>query len=423
MHRPPSISFLFLLTGLLTFSTLDLASGELEDLQKELQKLKEENRQLKQSLESQSQSIKTLMQRLEMLEKKPPSPAVEKEEEPAMDMRKPGAFGIPSLNLRWFGDVDFRAGGKVRNGDSQPNTFNLGQLGLMANSQLSKNVSVMSEIVFQYKENEEASTTIERLQLQYHASDLVNLRLGRTHTPFGYWNETFHHGTWFQTTSLRPELFRFHDGGSVLPIHSVGIEMYGYRPFSLVDVHYNLGVANGRGARYTDTVNIQDLNDNKAVYAVLSLAPVAIPGLRFGLNGYGDVIPPDPATPARNGNIDEWIAGAHAVYLRDKLELLSEAMRIEHDDKVTSRKFTTWGMYAQAAYQLGKFKPYFRFDLLDAAEADPYYGPAVVDLKRYTVGLRWDLISWAALKLEYHYIDQDNLNNPNAFYAQTTFTF
>ena len=424
MHRLLSISFLFRLTALLTFSALELAAGELEDLQTELQKLKEENSQLKQRLESQSESIKTLMQRLETLEKKPPSAAVEKDEEPAMDMGKTAdAFKIPTLNLRWFGDVDFRAGGKVRSGNNQPNTFSLGQLGLMANSQLSKNVSVMSEIVFQYKENEEASTTIERLQLQYHASDLVNLRLGRTHTPFGYWNETFHHGTWFQTTSLRPEILRFHDDGSVLPIHSVGVEMYGYRPFSLLDVHYNLGVANGRGARYTDTVNIQDRNDHKAVYGVLSLAPVAVPGLRFGINGYGDVIPPDPATVARNGNINELITGAHAVYLRDKVELLSEAMRIEHDDKVTSRKFTTWGLYAQAAYQLGAFKPYFRFDLLDAAEGDPFYGPSVVDLKRYTVGLRWDIISWAALKLEYHYIDRDNLNNPNAFYAQTTFTF
>ena len=44
------------------------------------------------------------------------------------------------------------------------------------------------------------------------------------------------------------------------------------------------------------------------------------------------------------------------------------------------------------------------------AEGDPYYGPPVVDLKRYTAGLRWDIIRWAALKLEYHYIDQGNLN-------------
>lgn len=424
MPRPLRASFLPCLTALFAFSALELAAGEAEDLQKELQKLKEENSQLKQRLESQSESIKALMQRLETLEKKPPSAAAEKEEEPAMGMDKtPGFLKIPTLSLRWFGDVNFRAGGKVRNGDSQPNTFSLGQLGLMAHSQLSKNVSVMSEIVFQYKENEDASTTIERLQLQYHASDLVNLRLGRTHTPFGYWNETFHHGTWFQTTSLRPELFRFHDGGSVLPIHSVGVEMYGYRPFGWVDVHYNLGVANGRGKLYSDTVDIQDLNDNKAVYGVLSVTPGAVPGLRLGINGYGDVIPPDPAIAARNGEIDELITGVHAYYLRDKLELLSEAMRIEHDDDVSSRRFTAWGMYAQAGYQLGKFKPYFRFDLLDAAEGDPFYGPLVVDLKRYTAGLRWDIISWAALKLEYHYIDQDNLDNPNAFYAQTTFTF
>ncbi len=409
---------------LLILSGTSSGADEHDGVKEEINSLQQENAELREHLESQAQSVDKLKQRLETLEQRSPSPPLKEEAMSGMDMGKSsGAFTVPTLNLQWFGDVDFRAGGKVRGGDNLPDTFNLGQLGLMANSRLAENVSVMSEIVFQYKDDESASATIERLQLQYQANDLFNFRLGRTHTPFGYWNETFHHGTWFQTTVLRPEIMRFHDGGSVLPIHSVGLEMYGYQPLNFLDIHYNIGVANGRGKNYTDTVDSQDLNSNKAVYGVFSLAPAAVPGLRFGVNAYRDVIPPDASTPARNGDIDELITGAHLVYIRDHLEFLSEAMRIQHDDKVSSRRFTTWGMYLQAGYQLGAFKPYYRFDLLDAAEGDPFYGPLVVDVTRNILGARWDFINWAALKFEYHYIDQDNLTSPHAFYTQAAFTF
>ena len=417
-------SFAFGVVALLILSGPSCAAEDHDGLKEEIDRLKQENAELRKHLESEAQSIDKLRQRLESLEQKSPAPPLKEEEMPGMDMGKSASpFTVPRLNLQWFGDVDFRAGSKVRDGDNLPDTFGLGQLGLMTNARLTENASVMSEVVFQYKDDESASATIERLQLQYQANDLFNFRLGRTHTPFGYWNETFHHGTWFQTTALRPEIMRFHDGGSVLPIHSVGLEMYGYQPVKFLDLHYNIGVANGRGKKYTDTVDSQDLNSNKAVYGVFSLAPVPVPGLRFGVNAYGDLIPPDASTPARNGNIDELITGVHLIYIRDHQELLSEAMRIQHDDTVSSRRFTTWGMYLQAGYQSGAFKPYYRFDLLDAAEGDPFYGPQVVDVIRHTLGLRWDFIRWAALKFEYHYIDQDNLDRPHAFYTQAAFTF
>jgi len=409
---------------LLFLSGASSAADEREGLKEEPNKLNQENTELRKQLESQMRTIEDLTQRLESLEQKSPVTPSQSEEASAMESGKNSSpFTILNHHFQWFGDVDFRDGGKVSNGNNSPNTFYLGQLGLMIHSRLTENVSVMSEIVFQYKDDESASTTIERLQLQYQVNDLVNFRLGRTHTPFGYWNETFHHGTWYQTTVLRPELFRFHDGGSVLPIHSVGLEMYGFQPLNVLDIHYNLGVANGRGKKYTDTQDSQDLNDNKAVYGVFSLAPVAVPGLRFGANVYEDTIPPDPSTAARNGNINELITGVHLIYIRDNLEILSEAMWIRHDDTVSSQRFKTWGMYLQAGYQIGALKPYYRFDRLDAAEGDPFYGPQVVNVTRNALGLRWDFINKAALKFEFHYIDQNNLNSPYAFYTQAAFTF
>jgi hypothetical protein len=398
------------------------AADELDELKSAFTQLQQENAELRKKLETQALAIDQLMSRLEALEQKPPAAPSNEGTMPGMTMpREAYASGPPRATLQWFGDVDYNAGGEVRNNETQPPTFSLGQLGLMVNSALTQNMSVLSEIVFQYNENQAASTTVERLQLQYNVNDLFNFRLGRTHTPFGYWNETYHHGTWFQTTSLRPEILRFHDGGSVLPIHSVGLEMYGYQPFSALDFQYNVGVANGRAANYNDTQNNHDPNSNKAVYGVISLGPAAVPGLRFGINGYWDKIPPAP--PSRVDTLNESIWGAHVVYLRDRLELLSEATHIDHRDPVTSRLYTTTGMYAQLAYQFGRFTPYYRYDRLNVGEGDPYYGPLIVDVTRHTVGLRWDLIDWAALKFEYQHIDQANLSSPSAFLTQGTFTF
>lgn len=402
-------------------------ADDIEALREQFQILQMENSSLKQKLDSQSEAIKVLMERLEALEQK--APTVLAEDKPDLeigqewDVEQEPETKYPKQSVLWFGDVNYRSAGTVSNGETLPNTFGLGQLGLMASSQLSEQVSVMSEVVFQYKADESASATIERLQLQYHANDLFNFRVGRTHTPFGYWNETFHHGTWFQTTALRPDLFRFNDGGSVMPIHSVGVEMYGYQPTERLDLHYNFGVANGRGLTYTSTVNVQDNNDNKAVYGVISLGPAAVPGLRFGVNAYGDVIPPDPTVAGRNGDIDELISGAHLIYLQNNLEFLFEGQHIEHDDQVSSQQYITKGLYTQLGYQLTHFKPYYRFDYLDVAEGDPYYGPLLVDVTRNTLGIRWDFIAWAALKLEYQNVDEANLKVRNEVWAQATFTY
>jgi hypothetical protein len=214
-------------------------------------------------------------------------------------------------------------------------------------------------------------------------------------------------------------LLRFHDGGSVLPIHSVGLELYGYRAFAALDLHYTFGVANGRSALFSDTVDAQDLNNNKAFYGVVSVAPAAVPGLRFGVNAYVDAIPTDAV---RRRELDEIITGAHAVYIRNNVELIAEGVVIKHKDP-GAKTYTTTGGYAQVAYQFDALKPYFRYDLLDPAAVDPYYGATVVDITRYTFGLRWDPISWAALKLEYHYLREDRIESPHAIYSQATFSF
>ncbi|GEM_PF-1241274 len=402
------------------------AQEDPESVEFDLEKIRKENDALREQLKKQSETVDALIKRFDDLEKNTLKSDITLGDEfsPLDPNELQAPRGHSWLNLQLFGDVNYRVGGAALNGNTLPNTFSLGQLDLLATAQISERFSVLSEIVFQYKVNDVSATSVERLFLQYNATDLFNFRVGRTHTPFGYWNETFHHGTWFQTTILRPEIMRFHDGGSILPIHSVGIEMYGYQPFDPVDVQYYFGVANGRGRTSHETLNLQDLNGNKALYGVLTLEPALVPGLRFGFNGYGDSIPEDvDPTHQIHGDIDELILGGHLVYIRNNIEFLSEGDNVRHTIASTGETYNTWGWYAQAGYQLGPVKPYFRYDYMNIDEGDPFYGPLFQDITRYTVGMRWDPIDWAAFKVEYQYVETPGLNDPNAFYTQATFTY
>lgn len=58
---------------------------------------------------------------------------------------------------------------------------------------------------------------------------LRNIGVGKYHTALGYWNHTYHHGTWLQSSILRPEIYLFEFQGGILPDHSVGVEVFGFQ--------------------------------------------------------------------------------------------------------------------------------------------------------------------------------------------------
>jgi hypothetical protein len=84
-----------------------------------------------------------------------------------------------------------------------------------------------------------------------------------------------------------------------------------------------------------------------------------------------------------------------------RLELLGELFNIYHDDHTSDQVFDSVGWYAQVSYVVESVTPYYRFDLLNFGGADPYYSPNVNDVHKHTLGARWDLLPWNALKVEY----------------------
>jgi hypothetical protein len=322
----------------------------------------------------------------------------------------------PRLTLRGFTNVDYAI-----HEEGQPNSFALGQFDLFVTSALSENWSFLAEVNFEFGEDNNLAVDVERAQIRYAPSDAFSIAAGRMHTPLGYWNQTFHHGAWFQATALRPEMYLFEDEGGILPVHEVGVQAAGTLRSTAVDFKYSVSVVNGRGRIPDEVTNVQDRNGTKAVNAYLALAPAALKGLEIGGDVWLDHIPADPEVAGREAEIRERILGGYVAFLRSDVEVLAELANVHHRDEATGATYGTWGMYAQGSYKVGRWRPYYRFDKADVADGDPFLTPK--DLSRHTVGLRFDPMPWVGLKGEYHLTRHPGEDDLHSARFQAAFTF
>ena len=331
------------------------------------------------------------------------------------------------LRIRGFGDVALR--GDTYPGDTT--SFELGQLDLFITSDVSEKFKFLSEVVFeagpdniygQYVNQENSfSVDVERYLMQYSPADYFNLSVGRVHTAIGYYNTAYHHSTWMQTTTGRPFLFEFEDRGGILPIHLVGASATGLIPSGRLGFHYVAEVGNGRESRYPlvdePVQNVISDSNHKAVNFALFARPAAIPGLQTGFSVYRDVL-----IPANQPAVGETILAAHAVVIRPKWEWLNEAVLVRHAPFGSSVVYHTPGFYTQMSRQWGAYRPYFRYDYLNAANTEPIF-PDIGLRSGPSFGIRYDASEFVALKFQYDYRFLRNQPGVNALTLQMGFTF
>jgi hypothetical protein len=328
----------------------------------------------------------------------------------AQDAPPDDGGGVPRLTIRGFSDVNYSV-----HEEGNPDSFALGQFDTFMTSALSDQVSVLAEIVFEFGEDNTAVLDVERVHLRWAPSDIFTVTAGRMHTPLGYWNQTFHHGAWLQTTAERPIMYRFEDDGGILPVHMVGVQLGGTWNGSAAALKYSAALINGRGHIPDEIANVQDATDDKAVSLWLGLAPAVAQGLEFGGSAYLDTIPGQPG----EGDIDERILGGYLVYQHSGLEVLAELSQVRHEQ--AGETFATWGYYAQGGFKRGRWTPYYRFDRVEVAEGDPFLAP--LDISVHTVGLRWEAMTWVALKGEYHLEQPTGGEDIHSGRFQAAFTF
>lgn len=321
------------------------------------------------------------------------------------------------LRIRGFGDVTFH--GDTQQGDSS--AFSLGQLDLFITSDISDKFKFIGELVFEAQQRNVFEADLERYILQYSQSDYFNLSLGRYHSAIGYYNTAYHHSTWLQTATERPFLFNFEDEGGILPIHNVGASATGLIPSGRLGLHYVAEIGNGRASRRPlidePVQNVVDENNLKAFNLAAFIRPEAVPGLQIGFSGYHDTL-----TPVAGPRIGESIFDAYAVISRSNFEWLNEALLIRHAPQGESRVFNTPGFYTQFSRRFGSYRPYFRYQYVNAPDNEPVF-PDVGLRTGPSVGLRYDLSEFVALKLQYDYTALRRQDAINALTLQVGFTF
>ena len=341
----------------------------------------------------------------------------------------------PSLKLAGFSDFNFAAtdlhgpsgGFGTQTLLNSHSGFQEGQFVLHMSSALSPKVSVFGEISMTARADAGTGTPpatgfnaeVERLIIRYDLNDYFKISFGRYHTPINYWNTAFHHGQWLQTTASRPEMTQF--GGSFIPVHFIGTLVEGAVPAGGLNLNYNFGLGNGRGQVISRGGDIGDINNNRAWLVNAFIKPDKLYGLQVGGSVYRDLINPLGGAAAR-----EWIQSGHVVWQKESPEFIAEFANVTHQPVGGAAASNSQAFYVQTAYRLPwaqkLWKPYYRFEYMHIPLADAIF-KSVPSFTGNTVGMRYDITTYAAFKLEYRNYQRRNLPPINGAFLQTSFTF
>ena len=394
---------------------------------------------LAQSQDDPSALIRTLLDRIEKLESRiseledrkaravpAPTAVASPGSNPAAHHEPPPApeHGEgPAMKISGFGDVVFAGADHP----SMNEGFSEGQFILHIASALSPKVTYFGELSFTARRDAGLgvppttgfNAEVERTIIRYDHNDLLKVSFGRYHTPVNYWNTAFHHGAWLQTTISRPEMAQF--GGSFIPVHFVGGLIEGATAAGGLNVNYNLGLGNGRSSVLNRGGDSGDVNTHRAWLANVFVRPDRFYPLQVGASVYRDRI-----DSALEGPTREWIRSAHVAWTKESPEFIAEIARVSHTPVGSQRSASSYAAYAQLAMRVPfgdrRWKPYYRFEKIGIPRADRLFA-AIPELTGSTVGVRYDLTTFSALKLEYRNVKRPTRPRVNAILMQTSFTF
>ena len=144
------------------------------------------------------------------------------------------AGSVRAQDLRGFTYLYGEMGGDYFSDEKLIN-FRLGQIAYITYLKLGRAEGYV-ELVF------EKMIEVERLYFGYDFHKFFTLRVGRVHSPLGYFTREWHHGVYLMPTIRRPLIIEFEEYGGPLPIHSIGFEAEGsteigeFKPGYIIDI-------------------------------------------------------------------------------------------------------------------------------------------------------------------------------------------
>jgi hypothetical protein len=335
--------------------------------------------------------------------------------------------GAQELQIDVYGDLRYSIIHEDPADDSpgtNENQFSLPTLDIFFNASARK-ISFLAEMLFDIPEdaNNEFEVDIDRLQVTYHHSELLQATVGRIHTAIGYFNTAFPHGgAIFLVPVHRPAFASQFEEDSLLPTLCVGLNLHGRIPAAGNSLFYDFEVGNGRGPLSDNIPNLFDSNDSKSLNLRLEYE---ISDFILGANAYLDWIPPRDEDPVQPDTMREQIFGAHLAYVEYPYHLIGEFAFIQHvgDDDT----FSTSGGLAEVGYGLKNIMPYARFEFAAFPdETDPFWAATVQqargDYEVLTGGVKWTVSEDLAIKFE---LELDHADTDTAYEAisQAAFAF
>lgn len=253
----------------------------------------------------------------------------------------------------------------------------------------------------------ENSQELMRLQLgwQFGADDTV--WLGRFHTPIGYWNTAYHHGTYLQTSVSRPGIAAFERGGGPLATHFTGLLWEGSTGAGNGALHYSLGL--GAGPVLDGRLNPFDVtnpDDNRRDHETGAILNVNWRPTPHGRNQFGAFAGQTKINDSTGvfDHTDQTLYGIYGNWHGNRLRLLGAWFHVSNSfEGITAPKEDFSAAYLQGEYGFGpRTTAYARVETTDDARADALYlgrfGSFVT--KRTLAGVRIELTDRQALKVE-----------------------
>jgi hypothetical protein len=303
--------------------------------------------------------------------------------------------------IKGFNDV--KVGNK--NDTLSQRGFAVGEFDLFITSRINDKTTFLAEVVFAWdSEKQNWRLDVERVFTRYSVSNLVNISAGKFHTPFGYWNNAYHHGTLIQPTIDRPNILRFEDDNGFLPIHQVGIQLDGSFE-SRFNPSYTLMLSNGQangnsggGSQY---------NSPLALSWAANIEPFS--GAKFTISGMANKIPAgsityQQATKKNPKGLTEdtyyQMYNASASYFFGSLpiELCAEYYTISNT-MVSSGTSRANGGFVYVGFNKYKIIPYILYNNIRYDANEKFFEQNNLD--GFTGGLRYSISPKAVLKLEY----------------------
>jgi hypothetical protein len=330
------------------------------------------------------------------------------------DDNAPAARPVPTqdgITLHAFADVGHVNSDETLS-DERDSGFTMGNLDFYLTPQIGTRVRALFELNFEYDSSGELEVDLERAQIGYTVDDSLTLWAGRFHTPFGYWNTTFHHGAQLQTSVARPRFLEFEDAGGILPTHTVGLWASGTVRTGGGRLYYDAYV--GNGDRIVDgTLDFNAVHDDDG-----EVAFGASVGYQFGLTPGGLLLGLHALRQGTNiysgssitGRSRLRVYGGYAVYQPANWEAIAEYYRFANDDlSAQGARHTSWSGFIQLGHVfVGHITPYVRYEEAVLDQDDPYFA-SLAEGRSYTrgiLGMRFDLNPKAALKLEVNRTDE-----------------